>query len=1255
MAADDHHQKKAIDDMTLLSELIDIPTEVHKSDFVISLRSAIEDPERTMADYVVTPQLADCFDQVLSLVTSSVESQTSKASYLHASFGGGKSAFMAVTHLLLRGEPAARSQTELAPILTRYQTRLEGRQFLLVPYQAVGANSLEQVVLGGYVDYVARLHPEAPLPAVYQADGIVNDAVIKRGELGDEAFFALMNTQDQADEWGDYGSGWDAARFEAATAALPNSTERDELLSALLKSHYRALPGQAQAAAEGFVPIDAGLEAISRHAKSLGYDAVVLFLDELVLWLASRSSEREFVSREGAKFVKLVEGDDQQRPAPIVSVVARQRDLRELVGDHVLGVDASDTSDVLRHSEGRFDTIRLEDRNLQAIAEKRLLAPKSEAARHQLDDAFEAVRREIEGRGERDVLLTETGDLESFRRLYPFSPALVDALISLSGAMQRERTALKIMLQLLVDNRDRLKVGELIPLGDLFDAISGGDEPLTEVMRAQFAQARRLWSSRLQPWLLTTYQVDVDSIDELDTTHPYVSNSRLVKSLLVAALVPEVGSLRTMTVSRLTALNSGVVRGFVPGSERQQVLELLRRIAGDIGELRISDDDQDPVVSIQLEGVDTSAIIAAASTVETEGARRGRIIATLADLLQIQGIDTQMPTIEMIWRGTPRTIDVLFANVRDPERTPDQSLRAEGRPKLVIDLPMDDDDFGPNDDRARIDMFRTNNPPEWTALWLPNFLTTSAMKLVGKSVVLDHLLSGDTLDRYTTHLPPGDRQQARATLTNERATAQERIRSLLRQAYGVEPAHSTDVDQQLRREEHFASLDPAMDIRPPAAVGLREYAEHLADQLLTYRYPKHPVFPDRISTGDLRTTLAQFQMAVRQRDGRLEAVEQPVRRVLSRVAGPLKIGSTHDAHFIAEMTEWIDIINQRQAETGTSPLTVRALREWIDGDDVSGQRRGLTTEVSDLVILAYAAATDHVVMDGTRPVPNLDIGRLQPEWQLIAEDPPAEDVWERAVARARDMGIVPSSLLRSGAAAADLNARIVNDLIADRADAVRTLVGALASLGQNLAVADDGPRLRTARAAAQLCDDIARAPEDAVEALAALDIPSSAAAIGTSIKQAPSLCDGIARANTALLKSAIEFRGEHQADAQRIGQRLREAVVEDELTIGLLNRLAEAENAATDLLARIAAQADRSENEAGTETGAVGDAPGSTGSEPGDDPAPQVPVGSETEQSDAAQLRTEAEAQLEAMRARLAAQANLRLSWSISEGSDGDD
>src|SRR5262249_13213067 len=171
-------------------------------------------------------------------------------------------------------------------------------------------------------------------------DGILDDARVKRTDLGDEVFFRVLSEGEVGDEWGEYGAGWDAPRFDAALASASGTSERDQLVGALLRTHYRALPGQAHAAAEGFEPLDAGLDAISRHAHGLGYDAVIFFLDELVLWLESRMSEVAFVSREGNKIVQLVESDATKRPAPIVSFVARQRDLRELVGDPVLGPDA---------------------------------------------------------------------------------------------------------------------------------------------------------------------------------------------------------------------------------------------------------------------------------------------------------------------------------------------------------------------------------------------------------------------------------------------------------------------------------------------------------------------------------------------------------------------------------------------------------------------------------------------------------------------------------------------------------------------------------------------------------------------------------------------------------------------------------------------------------------------------------------------------------------------------------------------------
>jgi hypothetical protein len=1221
--------------MTLLSDLIEIPEQVHKSDFVISLATAIGDPARTVADYVVTPQLAECFDTALSLVTSSIADHRSKATYLHASFGAGKTAMMSVLHLLLQGDPVARSIPELGSVVGKYADRIDGRKFLLVPFHFVGRASMEQEVLGGYVEHIRAAHPGAPLPSVYVADGILDEAQNKRRDQGDDVFFRILSEGEVADEWGDYGAAWDGARFDSAMAAPPGSPERDLLVGALLRTHERALPGQAHATADGFVPLDAGLDAISRHAKSLGYDAVILFLDELVLWLAARMSDVAFVSREGAKVVNLVEADAAKRPAPIISFIARQRDLRELVGEHVPGAQSLTAIDILRHSEGRFGTITLEDRNLPLIAQRRLLKPRSEAARQQLDDTFDAVRRQLEQRDERDVLLTESGDLDAFRRLYPFSPALVDALVALSGAMQRERTALKVMLQLLVEGRDHLELGQIIPLGDLFDAVNSGDEPLTEVMRSQFAQARRLWTNRFQPMLLREHGLTEATAESVPVTHGYVTDGRLIKTLLIAALVPEVGPLRALTVSRLTALNSGIVRSFVPGAERQQVLDRLRRWAAEVGELRLGEDDQDPTVAVQLSGIDTGPILDAAKVADNEGERRRKIRELLQEALAVRDAGSMDPYVEVVWRGTRRKVSVTFANVRDEIELPDEMLRAGLDPRFVIDLPLDLEGFGPSDDRGRAMDYRRDRNPEWTAVWLPNFLTAATLQLLGKLVRLDHILTGETFERLASYLAPNDRPAARAQLANEQAAVRERLRLALLQAYGVDSPQDGVVEAHLDLGEQFIALDPALNLQPPVGTSLRSHAEALADQLLRFRFPKHPEYTDLVTRAERVHTLGQVELALQQKDGRLENVDAAMRKVLTKVAGPLGLGTMYQAHFIADLSTWSDLIRRRQAEGESATLTIGLLRRWLDAADLPSERRGMLDEDADLVILAVAAASNWALLSSGSPVTKPELGRLQADWQLAAQDLPSDDAWATARSRGADIGVVAASTLRSATTVADLSQKVVGRLVEDGGQAVRDLVPQIEAAAARLGVVADGDRFSTARAGVALVEALRRQPERAAEVLARATVPTSMAALGTSIVQSAEVTKALQEANWDLLRAATELGDASLADADAIKARLVDALVADELAVGLVGRLRDAVTAATQLLARAAKSGEHGSG--GTTQVTLPTGASFTG-EPG---TGVLSIGSFD--------KAEAERHLERVRERLRSEAHLDLTWQIEE------
>ena len=92
----------------LISELLILPERVRKGDFVLNLSKGVTEPEKTLDEYVVTPQLVECFDDALGFIKSAIDALNSKACYLHGSFGAGKSHFMAVLHLILQHIAAVR-------------------------------------------------------------------------------------------------------------------------------------------------------------------------------------------------------------------------------------------------------------------------------------------------------------------------------------------------------------------------------------------------------------------------------------------------------------------------------------------------------------------------------------------------------------------------------------------------------------------------------------------------------------------------------------------------------------------------------------------------------------------------------------------------------------------------------------------------------------------------------------------------------------------------------------------------------------------------------------------------------------------------------------------------------------------------------------------------------------------------------------------------------------------------------------------
>jgi hypothetical protein len=155
-----------------------------------------------------------------------------------------------------------------------------------------------------------------------------------------------------------------------------------------------------------------------------------------------------------------------------------------------------------------------------------------------------------------------------FRQVYPFSPVLVQTLVAISALLQRERTALKLMLQLLVNQRDSLELDDIVPVGDLFDVILEGDEPFTQAMRLNFDNAKKLYRQKLLPYCETGTPGDGPGCQERQVdaavAQRFRNDDRLLKTLILSALAPRSRPC-ALTSSRLAALNHGTVRSPIPG------------------------------------------------------------------------------------------------------------------------------------------------------------------------------------------------------------------------------------------------------------------------------------------------------------------------------------------------------------------------------------------------------------------------------------------------------------------------------------------------------------------------------------------------------------------------------------------------------------------------------------------------------------------------------------------------------------------
>lgn len=1203
----------------LLRDVIDIKESISTSDFVLSLAEATtpEGAEHALKDYVVTERLLENFDEALALIKSALDGHRSKAAYLHGSFGSGKSHFMAVLYALLSGNPAARARTEFDPVLTKHEwLTTDGKVFLLVPYHMLGAKALEQRVLGGYVHHVKKLHPEAPTPQVYRTDSLFADIRAMRANMGDEAVIRGLGTgvdDDDEDEWGE-GFTWTPQLLDTALAAeenheagtplnLRNPSTPAELRAKLVNdASTNLLPGFAKNAAEdehGFISLDAGLSVIAEHAKSLGYDGLILFMDELILWLATLIHDQKFVAREASKITNFVEGGDARRAIPVVSFIARQRDLRELVGEEVSGAAESSIQDTLNLASGRFDKITLEDRNLPQIAHARLLKPKDAEAERLVDAAFEQTKRV--GSQVWDTLLgsekgTTGADAESFRLTYPFSPAFMDTLVHISSALQRSRTGLKLMGQLLADHRNEIRLGQLIPVGDLYPVIAeGGDKPFTDSLKVVFEAADKLYKTKLRPYLLSSYDITEDDVEQylnrpeaitdpqrVNRCRMFVGDNRLVCTLLLSALAPSVPALSELTIRRLGALNHGSVLAPIPGAEVGIIKNKVAEWAARFPEIKETGTDANPGVRLELSGVDVDSVIANAQVNDNPGNRVALARRLLSEELGVEHGQLS-DQLSFTWRGTARTAEIVFGNVADEDELPDHDLmpQEEDRWRIAIDLPFDEGEWGPVEDVNRIRRLRERQQGERsrTVAWLPAHLSAQRFADFRRLVVIDKALADEHRfdTQYAGHLNADNRSRAKGLLETQREALLKQVKGAFKQAYGLAQKQAADVVPDF--DDHLVALPDVDGLTLSFGQSLHDGIRHIAGRLLAHQYPAHPdLDPDgtgsAVKPADTKKVFTHVRAAAEARDGRVE-VPAADRKLMQRIAGPLRLGQQKEAYF--ELSRyWADHFRQLASAQGvTGDLSLITLTDWTDKPDP----RGLPDFLARLVVAAFAEMDDRVwVRGGTVLDPAPELSAIKDHDALRSQPLPAESDWDTARQRFETIFGQKAPALRRGRMVNQFARQIIEAARAQRdhaADLVHQLEAHASFLGLDQ-TADTG-RLTLARRSLQLLDALtaeaskgAAGAKKTVEALASFDLgETSADRYGTSIKQARSVAEAVASAPWSTLELAAGLGPEGAA----LLDSLRNVARDDQRTADLRDALTRTQREVVALVKRSQAAA----------------------------------------------------------------------------------
>lgn len=980
--------------MTTITEAFYLPRpeDIRAMGFVIKLREAdagSDEVKQLVDDYVITPTVQAELPRILDGMKQVFDRGEEYGRFIHGSFGSGKSHFMTMLSMLLervgpawekfRPVLAAHRAGQASAAAVDHEAWLPDANLLVVRIHMLSVRGkdtgLDRAIYDGFNQALARRGKEAF--EFLNVDGLFDEVRREADAYGDIVWTRLA------------AAGIIGGRDDLEAVAAGSERGRERFARAWLEHKGR------DAAQAGIDPRwSEGLVKMAAHAKAEGFGGIVLMIDELLLWLAEKSPE-EF-SREINNLNIIVDHSTGQRPLPIFVFVAVQRNPQEFFPDLV---EEAKVHAHLDHHSKRFELTNLEDVELRHIVRGRVLRPRDAAAvARAIDGLADAHQKVLPG-------LLAGGDIAYLRDVYPFHPALVEMLVDVTALMQRERSALRLLYELLVLHYPNLPLGEFLPVGSAFAAIfpESGVEASKKIELMQ--DVHHQYYSRLKPALDGMAE---GAGGELDAERRRALD-QIVKTVLLAEVSPRLKQ-NGLTVERLVQLNSVDVEGETFRGRLRVVQTDLMALSQRVPDLLVAGEGSTAIVRFVLGRVSLGEILTRArSKVDNSGQVFRVFWGALKAALKVEGLKgfeeggTNAGEWELMWRRTRRRGAVKLGNVR--EMSYDDFDPPEGAFKVLIDYPWDEPGHTVDEDRLRATNVRKKKGDLHTVCWLPRHFAPDELSLLTDLAAVRYLASGVGQEDLLGTLGAQDRKKALEQASIRASSLEGRLAELL-------------VDVYVNQGE-FLALASGLDTRRPHKT-LHENLEHIATVLMDRRYGPHPSFGAEPRKAELELLLKWMVEAGEVNQS--TAYDDATGKVLRTLGQPLEVvnlGQTKaslrlDSRYIKDVLQktdqdsiaWRDVADHLRDTYGLQPIVVDMFLAFLCQRDHRALRRPSGEPVD--VHIGMSASVDVMLQRGKLVV--------APEWhrlrdlghQLFGEARPAAhrslQAQDRFAAKLREWG-----------------------------------------------------------------------------------------------------------------------------------------------------------------------------------------------------------------------------------------------------------